>query len=91
MDKHSRVVENSVQSVQIRGKQHVIGSTFVSTKLDINENISEEQKSNNVSSQMFLNLYQNIRIVLLESFCNMLYFSRKSKCSIQLTILFLIF
>jgi len=49
MDKHSRAVEDSVQSVQIRGKQHVIGNTFVSTKLDINENISKEQKSNNLS------------------------------------------
>ena len=56
MDKHSRVVEDSVQSVQIRGKQHVIGNTFVSTKLDINENVSEEQKSNNVSTQKFLYL-----------------------------------
>lgn len=56
MDKHSRVVEDSVQSVQIRGKQHVIGNTFVPTKLDINENVSEEQKSNNVSTQKFLYL-----------------------------------
>ena len=56
MDKHSRVVEDSIQSVQIRGKQHVIGNTFVPTKLDINENVSEEQKSNNVSTQKFLYL-----------------------------------
>lgn len=56
MDKHSRAVEDSVQSVQIRGKQHVIGNTFVPTKLDINENVSEEQKSNNVSTQKFLYL-----------------------------------
>ena len=57
MDKHSRVIEDSVQTVQIRGKQHVIGNTFVSARLDINENVREKQKSNNVS--LYLSKYTN--------------------------------
>ena len=49
MKEHSRGVKDPIESAQIRGKQHVIGNTFVPTKLDINDNVKEEQKANNVS------------------------------------------
>ena len=48
MKKNSSRVQDPIQPAQIGGKQHVIGKTYIPAKLDINDNVREEQITNNV-------------------------------------------
>ena len=53
MKEHSQISKKPVESAQIRGKQHVIGSTYTAPakipKLDINDNLQDRQKTDDVS------------------------------------------
>eukprot|EP00111_Clytia_hemisphaerica_P020266 TCONS_00059727-protein len=63
MKEHSKISKKPVELAQIRGKQHVIGSTFTAPakipKLDINDNLQDLQKTDMSMVERLKNLKDN--------------------------------